>query len=476
MAPNPDKGHDLFISYAHVDNAPLFGAEQGWVSDLVSDLRNLLAQKMGRADAFSMWWDKIDLRGNHEITPEISAKVNNSATLLLVLSPGYLESKWCKQEMELFFRKLGGKPQGQVFVVEMQVPDEDQSEPDELSDIKGYKFWYKDERERARTLSIRAPEPHSIEYTRQVEDLAFDISRQLKALKAGTSTESSEPKATVFLAEVTDDMESRREQVRRYLEQARFQVLPARRYLEGQAFKDALEENLTQCKLFVQLLGKYPGRRPQEIPQGYCRLQLERAQALNLTILQWRDPTLVMDQVESEEQQELLEAVTVHAEPLESFKQRVVKKAIPPPPPPPPPPHGTTPVVFISFERRDRSLAVAIRDYVGARFMDTLPVGEGSSAEIREDLEQKLTGCDALIVVYGEERLTWVDRQLQHCNRITPERDRLLRALGVYDGPPEDKPDVETRMPGLEILSCRERFNEERLEAFLAPLLEGGRP
>ena len=75
-------------------------------------------------------------------------------------------------------------------------------------------------------------------YIRLVEDLATDISQQLKAQVSAT------PRATVFLAEVTDDLDSRREQVRRYLEQAQLQVLPIRRHLEGQAFQDALDQAL----------------------------------------------------------------------------------------------------------------------------------------------------------------------------------------------------------------------------------------
>jgi len=477
MAPDPQSGHDLFISYAHVDNAPLFGAEQGWVSALVRDLRNLLAQKMGRADAFSIWWDKIDLRGDHQITPEIRNKVQQSATLLLILSPGYLTSRWCIQEKDLFFEVLGGEPQGRVFVVEMQALDEEHSVPDELADIKGYRFWYRDERDRPRTMSIRAPEPQATEYTRKVEDLADDISRRLRALAADTPPEPSEPKATVFLAEVTDDMELRREQVRRYLEQAQLRVLPERRYLEGKAFRDVLEENLAQSDLFVQLLGPYPGRRPPDIPEGYARLQLERAQALDLPILQWRDPTLVMDRLDKD-LRDLLEAVTVLAEPIETFKQRIVQQAIPPTPPPPPEPPGParTPVVFINTERRDRALAETLLDRLDERLIATLPVGEGTASELREDLEEKLIDCDALIVVYGEGTTAWVDRQLLYCNKMAPKRERSLRALGVYDGPPEEKPVVPTRMPGLKILPCRQGLDEARLQAFLAPLFQGVAP
>ena len=205
---------DLFISYAHVDDAPVFGAK--WVSTLVQDLRYLLAQKIGRNDAFSIWWDETNLRGNHDVTPEIRTTLQKSATMVMVLSPGHLASKWCMQEKNLFFEVLEGKPQGRVFVVEKHVLDEDQSQPAELADIKGYCFWYRDEHNQARTLSIREPAPHATTYIRLVEDLATDISRQLKA-RAAAAPPPAKPKATVFLAEVTDDLDSRREHVRRYL-------------------------------------------------------------------------------------------------------------------------------------------------------------------------------------------------------------------------------------------------------------------
>ena len=361
MGLDPKSGHDLFISYARVDDLPVFGTK--WVSTLVQDLRNLLAQKVGRKEAFSIWWDEIDLRGNHDVTSEIRTMLQQSGTLLMVLSPGYLKSQWCRQEKALFFEVLGGKPQGRVFVVEKQVLDEDQSRPAELADLKGYCFWYRDEHDQARTLSIREPEPHATAYIRLVEDLATDISRQLKARAAAAPLPSAEPKATVFLAEVTDDLDLRREQVLRYLEQAQLQVLPAQRHLEGQAFRGALDQALGQSTLFIQLLSEYPGRRPPDIPQGYTRLQLERAHALKLPIVQWHDPTLKLDQVESQEQRQLLEAVSVYAEPLETFKQRIVQQALAPSSPPPAV-HAGAPVVFINTERRDRALAETIRDQV----------------------------------------------------------------------------------------------------------------
>src|SRR4030095_111859 len=258
MAFNPNLGRDLFISYARVDDEPVFGVK--WVRTLLQDLRNLLAQKMGRPDAFSIWWDETDLRGNHAVTPEIRTAVQQSATMLLVLSLGYLASQWCRQEKDLFFEVWGAQPQDRVFVVEKQVLDKGQSQPAELDDLKKYHFWYRDERDQIRTLSLREPEPHTTTYTRLVEDLATAITHPLKARAASAPPQPAEPKATVFLAEVTDDLDPRREQVRRYLEQAQLRVLPARRYLEGQAFRDAREQALGQSTLFIQLFGEYPRR------------------------------------------------------------------------------------------------------------------------------------------------------------------------------------------------------------------------
>jgi len=142
------------------------------------------------------------------------------------------------------------------------------------------------------------------------------------------------------------------------------------------------------------------------------------------------------------------------------------------PSPSPQPVRAGAPVVFINTERRDRTLAETIRDQVDARLMVTLPVSEGKASELRQDLDHKLQDCDALIIVYGEKTLAWVENQLLYCNKMAPRRDRPFLRLGVYDGPPDEKAAVSTRMPGLEILMCRQGLDAQRLQAFLVPLLQ----
>jgi hypothetical protein len=111
----PGYEHDVFISYAHVDDRPFVvtgGLESspGWVSTLVHHLKNEIAQKVGRSDAVSVWFDSHNLRGNHKLTDEIAARLERAAIFVAVLSPGYVASQWCQDEARLFARCCGGDP------------------------------------------------------------------------------------------------------------------------------------------------------------------------------------------------------------------------------------------------------------------------------------------------------------------------------------------------------------------------------
>jgi hypothetical protein len=121
MAFVPRYDHDVFISYAHVDDSPLFdamvGRKQpiGWVATLVRHLKNELAEKIGRSEAFDVWFDTQKLRGN-ELTDKIAEKLKRSATFGAILSPGYLASTWCRSEARLFTRQFAHDLDRRIFV------------------------------------------------------------------------------------------------------------------------------------------------------------------------------------------------------------------------------------------------------------------------------------------------------------------------------------------------------------------------
>jgi hypothetical protein len=107
----PGYEHDVFVSYAHIDDRPSFepraGEEPplGWVGTLVRYLKNQLGQNLGRSDACKLWFDNQSLRGNHLLNDEIAARLERSATFGAIVSPGYLASTWCRDELRLFFRR-----------------------------------------------------------------------------------------------------------------------------------------------------------------------------------------------------------------------------------------------------------------------------------------------------------------------------------------------------------------------------------
>ena len=120
MAFVPGYDHDIFVSYAHVDNQTLPGVKNGWVTTLVEGLRIELSRKLGRSQDLSLWMDH-QLAGNVRITPEIMGNLQKSATLLFILSPGYLASEWCNREQRTFLKAMQERVRSRtrVFLVDL---------------------------------------------------------------------------------------------------------------------------------------------------------------------------------------------------------------------------------------------------------------------------------------------------------------------------------------------------------------------
>ena len=82
MAFLPVYDHDVFVSYAHIDDEPLVGAQRGWVTTLINNLEIVVRQKLGAKD-LTIWMDH-DLAGNRPLTAEILTALSNTATLLII--------------------------------------------------------------------------------------------------------------------------------------------------------------------------------------------------------------------------------------------------------------------------------------------------------------------------------------------------------------------------------------------------------
>jgi len=483
MAFVPYCEHDIFVSYAHVDDEPAPGVEKGWVTTLVEGLRGELARKLGRSDSCSIWMDH-QLSRHVQITPEIMDTLQKTAILLVILSPGYIASEWCERERCTFLAMVQERVRSgsRVFIVEF---DEVTERPCEFEDLLGYRFWVRgQEGEPPRTLGMPQLNPDNLRdqpYYDRLNKLRSNLAEELKQLKETAETpapvtsvqepeeQESDSRPVVFLAEVTDDLEPLRDEVKGYLDQAGLRVLPETWYPRNPtAFREAVDRDIAQSVLFAQLLSDAAGKKSPDLPSGYTGLQYKLATESGKPVLQWRRPDLDMDKIREKDAHhcDFLERNTVVAVGIEEFKQRIVDRAFYRPPPPVP--KRTNALIFVDTETEDRSLAEAVCDVLDRYGVGhALPVCADKPAESRSDLEGNLLECDALIIIYARATVTWVRGQLLQCRKASFKRERPLGALAIYEGPPAPKDPLGMKLSNMQTLDCSMGLNEGELKSFL---------
>jgi hypothetical protein len=494
----PGYAHDIFVSYAQVDDLSDEEGVEGWVTTLIKKLRNRLAQLLGRQDNFSLWFDH-HLAHNVNITPEITRTLENTAALVVVLSPGYLASEWCNRERDTFLRlvqeRMGGD--SRVFLVERDKV-ELEKRPAEFGDLLGYRFWVQDREGRPpRILGM----PHSqgdSTYFDVLNDLAWELSGKLKQLKdsgppaakpaaAVTATAAAPAPAvpkpdgatTVYLAEVTDELDTLRTKLIRNLQQRNFRVIPDTWYpREPDAFRKAVEAGLNEADLFVQLLSGVPGRKPPGLAGGYVGFQHIRAKEIGLPVLQWRSPALdvpsVERDVEDPEHQALLLGASVLAVDIEDFSREIIRQAERAKDErQKDPPRDAFVFVNVNLDYDGTDTAALCRYFEQHGISYSLPIQSGQAEEIREDIEANLLECDGMIVVYGRVSNLWVRGQLREFRKLAYRRAKAARALAVFEWSPVPKDPIGMGLPNLTTIDCTTGMDESRLRPFLDALLKG---
>lgn len=522
MAYVPGFQHDIFISYAHVDNEPLFEEEDGWISSFHRELSVVLARKLGRRDSASIWRD-LKVQGNDEFDDTIDAAFRNSAVAVFVVSPGFIASEWCCRELTQFCSELDAeldeRLEGKSRVLKVllsHVPYEEMPEPVRqlLNKTTGYAFYHLDPlsgREEAFRRTKEQDEDRR--YWSTLDDLARNLADLLKTMRSLGGTEedgeeeeteparvsaaSSAPAAAapaVYLAEVTDDLEPDREDLRRTLVQRGITVLPDQPLSTDSA--ELIEEvraGLGTAALSIHLLGSFYGKRPAGETRSSTHVQLDLAaeEALEragsereLPRFIWIPRSLDVASLR-EEQRNLLRAVEEEpdsASPaavlkvgLEELKETVIEKLEELFPPPPEPLVAETPgaVIYLSCQPEDDPEADAICDLLRAAHHDVvLPIRHGDAAELDRHYRTNLQYCDALLVLYASSPLHWVREEILKVRRLLAGRRDFV--MSIYDGPPEDKEEVGLAFQNLLLIECRDGRRAERLQPFLARL--GGRP
>jgi serine/threonine protein kinase len=490
----PGCRHDLFISYCAADDEPPPGsAVAGWVTTLVDNLDWRLRQLSGRSAELSVWMDD-GLANRPEIDDAAAERLERTAATVLVMSPGYANSGWLQTSGRFLdvLRRRHLRDEC-VFVVERDRV-EPHLRPADLAALRGHSFWRPAGESAAMLLGYPRPRPEAdAEYYARVDDLARAVHERLNRLiasrpdddprRAGSVSEQSAPAADapgspcIYLAEVTDDLDPLRDEVQRYLNQFGYRVLPSRWYPRDPGeFQEAMQHDMQQCLLFVQLVGPFAGKKPPGETRSYAALQYEIAERSGLPILQWRDAALQTAGIRDPEHSALLGNRHVQVVDLELFKRETVTRAaqerkryeqsqLPPAP------AADKAFIFINAGRDDLPLTEELCELLERHgYSYALPMHDGRPDEIRQDLEANLLDCDGLIVVYGEIPEQWVREQLRQWRKVLFRREKPLRALAVYEGPPPQKQRLGMRLPQMRVLDCRQGLQVEKVRSFLESL------
>lgn len=194
MSPVTDPGavkRQVFVSYAHADDAPMADNSPGWVSQFVDHLQRTVLRQAGGVD-IGFWMDHR-LEPQRHVSDELRQRIRDSAVILVFLSPGYLASKWCLQEVTDFVAEVGaGGADNRVFLVEV-LPTERERWHVALRELSPVALW---------TQTLARPEPRTKgwpvpdargdrDYWDEINDLASILARQLRVLGPAASPPAS---------------------------------------------------------------------------------------------------------------------------------------------------------------------------------------------------------------------------------------------------------------------------------------------
>jgi len=500
---DPSLPHDIFISYAQLDNEAQIAGQDGWVSTLHRALEVRVGQLLGKRP---MIWRDPRPRDEEQIDEQRVANLPESSLLITVLSPRYLKSEWCHRELKEFLdsaQRTGGVTvDDRLRVLKVvKTPTPVERHPPEIQPLPAYEFFTLDpDSGRPRELDqIFGPEAQR-EYWARLDDLAHDVVDLLEKMHAANAPETAEvrypefasgqvTRGTIYLAQTTYDLKEEHDALRRDLQRHGYAIVPERPLplLESE-LREEVAELLPRCRMSIHLVGRNYGMVPEGATHSVVELQnelaIERGDSGGFSRLIWIPAGL---EVADERQRQLIERLRTDPRmqhgsdlletPLEDLKT-VVHQTLEPPAR-----AAETRVaasdgeseilrVYLICDQRDQEASGPLADLLfESGFEVTLPVFEGDEAEVREDHEENLRLCDAVLVYYGSANELWLRRKLREVQKSAGfGRDKVMRAKGIWIAAPVTPQKQRLRTREALVMSHPGALSVEALQPFLEAL------
>jgi hypothetical protein len=441
--------NDVFISYCHKDNEPLF--ERRWVSKFESDLKTLLEQNSGRT--VRIWRDQ-KLKAADFFNQEILTQLGKSATLVPIITRNYFNSEFCGKEWRTFlsFGSLAGNTGRMVKVAKNFVPS--QEHPREFRETNQHSFFVQDPDGQYRSFHLHPDPRYEREYAAHVDDVAQELERLLVRMEGGDFTASGNE--TVFVAQTSSDLNLERDRICRLLQQRRCSVLPQTSFsgMTAPEIRDTVERDLAASRLAVLPIGARYGAIPELggdasivriqldvaadhrhngtfsrlvwVPKG-----LEPAEPYQIALLQrirevWAGkPFEVLELLPHEFEDILADRLNLKSKAARRLEPSTLQFA-------------SRPSVYVLTEPQDVEAARAVRGWLFAGDFDVPgpPDNWTDPVALREELRAHFEEDHAFLVFYGQTNESWVRAQLKEISKakgMNRKEPLLARAVFLAD-------------------------------------------
>jgi len=452
----------LFISYAHVDNMTTPDDPRGWVARFHEYLESYLSTNIG---ATARIWRDERLRGDDVFAKEIFKQFPQTAVLVSVISPRYLESKWCLDEV-VEFSKVAARTGGLIIDDKSRIlkvmlkpvpPERLEAFPSVMRDMIGYEFYH--EAEGRRVLPLDPAFGSGEAYRRNIYFLAEDIADLVRKLSEQADTPLATPapaaKPAVYLAESSYDRAEDRERLRGELRAHGYMIVPDQRMPElEREYMAEVTRLLSQCQLSIHMIGSVRGKSPDGPSQKSAiqiqqELAVQQSKERRLERLIWLPADTRSDQPDHQafldalrgnaEMQRMADLIAGDLEELKSAARAALKRIEDPKPQTTIAPDSGPPTVYLICVEDDVEAAVPLMECLGEKGYNVeLPVFTGDSASVREANEAVAMACRGALLFFGAGDGAWRKHQLSELTRVQgSRRDNPLRANFTYLAAPD---------------------------------------
>ena len=218
---------------------------------------------------------------------------------------------------------------------------------------------------------------------------------------------------SIFLAEVSDDIYTNWEEVKRCLVQADINILPKHPYYfqSPHEYKKALLQDIKESQLFIQLLGVFPCTKFDI--SDYSNLQFQCAQETNTQIIQWCN--FDFNSLHNHDYKKIFQSKDLIKGSLEEFKSNLLERI------------HTDASIFINANVRDENIAEDVKILLNNNeIIYNSLLWQDKSKDILRKFERYIKYCDGFIMVLVPVPLFGQEINLEILKNFCPNVPILL--------------------------------------------------